>query len=502
MRSKKVIANLFTSLFVQIINIICSFIIPRLIIGTYGSNVNGLITSITKFLAYITLMESGFGPVIRSVLFKPIANKDKKEIEKILKASEKIFRTISYIFIVYIFALCIVFPLIMGMEFNSLFTISLVLIISVSTFAEYYFGMTYRLYLQAEQKFYIVSIIKIGTLILNTIVIYGLIRLNASIQLVQIASAFIFVLRPILQNKYVKKKYNINLKNVEDNYKIKQKWDGLAQHIAYVIHTNTDVVILTMCTNLKEVSVYSVYIMIIEGVKNIVQSFSGGIYSTFGDMMAKGEKENLNKSFKMYEGVYITIATIIFCSTLFLIVPFVKLYTKGITDADYIRPIFAYIIVIAEYIYIIRQLYYELVKAAGHFKQTKKGAWIEAILNLVISFILVWKYGLIGVAIGTLIAIVIRSIEIIYYTSKYILNRNVLYVLKRIVVSVCEILIILFIINIIPKVEINTYSEWIIQAIIVTVISAVVVITTNSLLYKENLKNIIRRIKRIKNERF
>ena len=158
MRGKGVIKNVFSTLFSQIMTIICSFIIPSILIRTYGSNVNGLVTSITQFLAYITLLESGLGPVVKATLYKPIAKKDKKEIVNILKASERFFKIISYVFITYIALLCIIFPIMMKEEFGVIYTISLVIIISISTFAEYYFGMTYKLYLQAEQKTYIVNI--------------------------------------------------------------------------------------------------------------------------------------------------------------------------------------------------------------------------------------------------------------------------------------------------------------------------------------------------------
>ena len=79
--------------------------------------------------------------------------------------------------------------------------------------------------------------------------------LGMSIHMIKLVGCFAFLLRPILQNIYVKKKYNIDLKNADDNYKLKNKWDGLAQHIASVIHNNTDVTILTFFCNLSEVSV-------------------------------------------------------------------------------------------------------------------------------------------------------------------------------------------------------------------------------------------------------
>ena len=136
MRSKKAIYNIVSSLLLQIIIVLYGFIVPRIIIGSFGSDVNGLISSITQFLAYITLLESGFGPVVKSALYKPIASKDNDTIANILKTTEKFFRKIAYIFIIYIIILCFLYPLLVTKNFNWLFTISLILIIGISTFAE------------------------------------------------------------------------------------------------------------------------------------------------------------------------------------------------------------------------------------------------------------------------------------------------------------------------------------------------------------------------------
>lgn len=484
MRNKNAIINVISSVSLQAITIICGFIIPKLIITNFGSEVNGLVASITQFLAYITLLESGFGPVVKSVLFKPIANKDKSTIENILKTSEKFFRKIAYIFLVYILVLCIVFPTMFAGQFDAIFTLSLVVIIAISTFAEYYFGMTYKLYIYAEQKNYVLSFIQIGTVILNTIAVILLIHFGASIQIVKLASCFIFILRPIIQNLYVKKKYKINLKQAKDDYKIEQKWEGLAQHIAYVVHKNTDIVILTICGCLADISVYSVYLIVINAVKNVTLSFIGGLDATLGDMFAKGENDKLRKSFNAYEGYYLTIATIMFSSTLFLITSFVGLYTKGITDANYIVPEFAVIMVLAEFVWAIRQPYNDLIKVVGHFKQTRVGAWVEAISNIVISFILVWKFGIVGVAIGTLFAMAFRTIEFMYHTSKYILNRSIWEALKRLIVIALEVGVVALILNIIPKIEIVSYQTWALYAVAVASISAVLVITTNCLIFK------------------
>ena len=501
MKDKRILKNILSTLFTQIVTILCGFIIPSALIKTYGSSVNGLVNSITQFLAYITLLDSGIAPVVKSVLYKPIAENKQREIENILKAAEKFFKTIAYIFILYIAILCIVFPIMMAEQFNMIFTLSLVIIISISTFAEYYFGAVYSIYLQTQQKKYVVSNIQTITAVMNAILVILLIKIGANIQIVKLASATIYVLRPLLQRLYVKKKYNIDLKNTEDNYKLKQKWDGLAQHVAGVVHENTDVIVLTIFCDIKEVSVYSVYMLVIKSINKIVTALTGGMDDFFGNLLAKNKKEKLNKFLLTYELIFFTIITIIFSCTLQLIVPFVNVYTKGITDISYYRPAFAYIMVIAELIGLIKLPYTNLVTAAGHFKETRIGAWITAFTNIVISVILVNKLGIIGVAIGTVCAMCIRTIEMIYHASKKILDRSVLKSFIRIIIIVIELFIIAIIFKNQNIMIINTYALWILYAIKVFFVSSFVIILSNFAIYKKDVKDAYKIIKDLFNKK-
>ena len=497
MRSKKAIYSIFTSLICQVVILLYGFIVPKIIITNYGSNVNGLISSVTQFLAYITLLESGFAPVVKALLYKPIANKNKEEIENILKTAQKFFRNIGKIFILYIILLSIFYPLLTSNSFSYLYTILLILIISLSTFAEYFFGLTYRIYLQSEQKVYIISIIQIVSYLLSIASIVICVKLNASIHVIKLVSGIMFGLRPILQNIYVRKKYNINLKNADENYKIKNKWDGLAQHIASVIHDNTDVFVLTIFTNFIEVSVYSVYYMIVKGIKKVVYIFTSGIEESFGDMIAKKEHDILKNKFGMYETIFFTLSTIIFSASIVLIVPFVSVYTKNITDANYVRILFGCLIVISEYICVIRNPYISLTYAAGHFKETRVGAWIECTTNIIVSIVLVIKYQLIGVAIGTIVAMTIRTIEFIYHSNKYILNRNILISVKKILLLIIETLLIVFISKYLPYVDYNNYLNWIVNAVMVSLLSMIIVISINYIFYKNEFKNLFTTLKSI-----
>lgn len=492
MRSKKAFLNILTNLILQVFIFVYGFILPKIIMSKYGSNVNGLISSVTQFLAYISLLESGVGPVVKSILYEPISKKDNKKIIDILYATEKFFRTIALIFIVYIIILTFAYPNIINSSKSTLYVSSLIIIISISIFSEYFFGMIYTIFLQANQETYVISIIQIGTYILSILAALIMAKIEVSVHLLKLSISLIFVLRPILQSVYVKKKYNINLKIANKNYVIKNKWDGLAQHIAYVVHSNTDITVLTLFSTLSEVSVYSVYLLVVKGVKALISSFSSGLDASFGDMISKKEDDNLRNKFEIYEIIYFMICTVLFACSIVLIVPFIKIYTHNIHDANYIRPLFGILLVISECIWAVRLPYLTLSYAAGHFKETRNGAWLECILNLIVSVFLVKKMGIVGVTIGTIIAMTIRTTEFIYHANSKILNVNIFKSLKKIALLIFIIFLTFISAKKIFIFENSSYLNWIINAMIIFLYSSLLTFLFNFIFYRKNLKELLR----------
>ncbi|HAR1183137.1 TPA: sugar isomerase, partial [Enterococcus faecium] len=183
--------------------------------------------------------------------------------------------------------------------------------------------------------------------------------------------------------------------------------------------------------------------MVLSGVKQLLQTFTTGIGAAFGSMIAEGiDNSSLNRKLKVFEVLVYNITTILFSVTLVTIVPFVRVYTSNINDVNYIRPVFAIIITIAAMFNCFRIPYQTIVYAAGHFKQTRNGSIVEVILNLSISIILVIKIGLIGVAIGTLVGSIFRTLQYGIYLSRNIIVRSNWLFYTKIVISLLETMII------------------------------------------------------------
>jgi|SRR5690554_2490972 len=180
-----------------------------------------------------------------------------------------------------------------------------------------------------------------------------------------------------------------------------------------------------------------------------------------------------------------------------LITSFVDLYVKGVTDINYHRPIFGYIISAIGFFYAVRIPYESIIRAAGHFKQTRNGAIFEASLNIILSFILVIPFGMIGLAIGTLVATIFRTIQYGIYTSKNIVDRSFWYIVKRYFISFISIIITILIFLIMPKITINNFVDWIINGLIITSVGFVVNIIFNIIFYKDDMLKMIKFISRI-----
>ena len=487
LRKKRLIKNTVASLMYQVMTIICGFILPRYMLSYYGSEVNGLVSSITQFLQLIAFLDLGVGSVVQSSLYKPLADGDTYQISCVLKSASRFFKRLARILLVYVIVLIIIYPVITNQNFGFLYTATLIVAMCISFFAQYYFGVVNRLMLLADQKGYVQYNIQIVTLILNTLACVILITNGASIQLVKLVTSLIYLFRPIGYKLYVDRHYKINRNVSYKDEPIKQKWNGVAQHVAAVILDGTDTIVLTLFSTLSNVSIYSVYHSVVNGVKQLFVSMTNGIQSLMGELWAKKEIDKLHEFFGWVEWVIHTGVVFIFGCTMALILPFVRVYTRGISDTNYIQPLFAILIVAANAGHCLRIPYNLMILAGGHYKQTQSNYIIAAILNLGLSIILVNRFGLVGVAIGTLVAMLYQTVWMAYYDSKNLICWPFKKFIKQCIVDIISLGIIL-VGSSFMNLYTNNYVEWILCAIKVVLFAGIIILAINGIFYRDKLK--------------
>ena len=363
----------------------------------------------------------------------------------------------------------------------------LILAISISSIAQYYFGIVNQLLLTADQRSYIYLFLNSISVIVNTGTSIMLMRAGLGIQAVKLAASIALLIKPIGMSWYVKRHYRINTKIDLPYEPIKQKWNGIAQHLAAFVLSHTDVMVLTTLSTLKNVSIYNIYYMVVAGIRRLLTTTMTGVEALFGNLYATKD-EKLIRHFAMYEWIMHTGVTLFFSVTALLICPFISIYTRGVNDTNYIYPAFGALLVAAYGAYCIRLPYNTMVLAAGHYRETQTSAILEAIINVIISVVLVKWWGLYGVAVGTLIAMLYRSCYLAYYLSKSILQRPFINYLKHILVDVILVAAIYSSTQWLLT-EVYNYWQWVVLSVKVFGIALCEAIIVNFLLYKTEFRD-------------
>lgn len=482
--SRNIYLSACMGLLEELVSIIGALIIPRMVLLYYGSDYNGVLSSVTQFIGVISLLRFGIGMATKAALYEPLYNNDRNRISGIMVATTEFLKKIAIIFLFIIIFFSVVFPFIIKTNFSWFFIFSLVIIVSLGTFFQYYFGFAYQLLLNADRKNYIVSLICIINTVGNTLVSFICIKLGMSIHLVKLLSAIIFCTTPIILNVYVKKQYSLNMKVLPDKESISKNWDAFGMQLANFVNDNTDIILASIFLDIREVSVYSVYYLAINGVKKIVNRISVGVEAELGKLVVEGNLEKLRKRFFTFEYILNFICIIVFSCLIVLIVPFVLLYTKGVNDTNYIRYSFAIIASLAEMFYCIRLAYTFIVQVKGDFAKTKKYYYVESLINIIISLALVKLWGLVGIVIGTFVAMVYRTFCFALYVYKNVLKVKLYLFYKRILITCVTIAINCIVCNrLVGIFSFNSFFTWFVAAMFTGVLVLLLTLMINYIFY-------------------
>lgn len=492
MRTKKAMINIATSMCYQMVAIICGLITPRLILLAFGSTYNGVISSATQYLSMINLLNIGITGVTRVALYKTLANNDTLGTSRVMKATSNYMRKVATCLVLYAITLSVIYPIVSHNDLTNRQCAILILIVSIGTFAEYFFGLANQTLLQAAQASYVTNFLNICKTIINTIIVALLIYTGCSIYTVKLGSSIVFFITPVVMHLYVKKKFQIVNNCKPDNGAIKNRGAAAIHTVANIVHNDTDLVLLTLFADAKLISVYTVYYLVAGKVKSIMQVFTSGMEAAFGDMWIKNELGLLKRRFRTYEYMLFAFTAIVFSCVAVLLVPFVEVYTKGVHDVNYIRVPLAFLVTAAETMYCIRQPYLTLVYATGSYDETKVGALVEALLNLSISIVLLQFLGIEGVIIGTLVANIFRTIQFALFVSKNILNRSVFSMITMFCWTIV-IIIIVFVLSITLNNIVEfavSWEGWIAHAFCVLAIAILVTAIMSLIFYQKDCKDL------------
>lgn len=496
-RTKKFIYNSVSTGMLQVVTMIVGFITPRIMLNAYGSEINGLVSSITQFISYFNLVEAGLSGAAIYALYKPLAANDHKAINGVVSAAKKFYTQAGYIFVSLTLGLALIYPFYIKTDAVSPISVGLlVLILGVNGALEFFTLSKYRVLLSADQKTYVISLAGIVYIVLNTIIIVVLSNMQVNIVLLRFVALFSIFLRSAILMIYCKKNYTyIDYNETPNKEALNKRWDALYLQILGAVHSGTPIVLITlMLKDLKMVSVYSVYNMVIGGIIGILSIFISGLGASFGDVIAKGEVKILQKAYKEFEFSYYALITIVYSIAFITIMPFINIYTSDITDTNYNLPMVGFLFVLNGLLHDIKTPQGMLVTSAGMYKETRVQTTIQGLIAIIGGAALTPVWGISGILFGSVLSNIYRDIDLMFFVPKHITGTPVfgsfIRICRIIVCAGVSWLPFLFI-NYTPK----NFLTWFIYASCVGLYVLLVVGIINIVFDKKETINVINRLK-------
>ena len=502
-RTEKFMLNSISAALLQIVVFIAGMITPRIMLLSYGSEINGLVSSISQFISYFHLVEAGLSAATIYALYSPLANKDYKRINSVVTASKNFYMQAGLIFTGLTVVLSLGYPLIVKTNLLSMLEVGiLVLVLGFSGAFEFFTLAKYRTILTADQRHYIVSLTTMLVTIVKTILIFVMAKLGVGIVMLKFVILFTVFIRSFVLSVYTKKHYKyLDFNATPDNSALNKRWDALYQQILGSVQHGAPTVIATFFTNLKVVSIYSIYGMVLSGINGVLSIFISGLSASFGEVIAKKDEGLLKKTYSEFEYLYYMIITIVYSICFVTIMPFIKIYTADVSDVNYVVPLYGFLFTLNGLLYNLKTPQGMLVISAGMYKETRWRSTIQAAIIVVLGVVLAPFWKLYGILIALCASNLYRVIDLLFFVPRNITKLSPWQSFRRIL-RLCLNACIVWLCFAKVQVDISSYIQWFIFAIIAGLVSLGITILTNWLFEKNLFLAAVRRIIGIGVKRF
>ena len=421
MRKKNSIINMIVGLVGQLLNMLLSFG-GRMVFVHYLSQeylgVNGLFGDV---LGMLNLAELGIGSAMIFSMYRPAAQNDEQQLARLMN----LYRTLYRIVAVVVLGIGLIFmpflPNIIkggeGIE-NLQLIYLLYLLQSATSYLLSYKNSIYLAYQKAYIRKAVDQIIGIVRVILQIVVLVTTRNfiLYLIIQLfVPMVSSVIISIRADREFPYLKQ-YK-ELPEPQERKAIFKNVGALSLHkLATVIVRSTDNLIMSAFDGLATVGIFSNYKLVLTNVNALLGHVTGAFTASIGNLNALEGRKRVYEIYRILDFA----AFLLYGYLSGGLVTLINFFIRMIFGEEYLFSMTVVIIIMAEFfISGLRQMGLQFREALGLFWHDRYKALAEAIINLVVSLILVRHFGVAGIIGGTIISSLLTCV----WFEPYVLMR-------------------------------------------------------------------------------
>jgi len=427
--------NLMSSLVYQVVLITLSFLLPRLYLENFGSEVNGVLSTIKQIFVYMVLLEAGVGLATTQALYKRIGEKDYKSASEILSATNSYYIKTGVIYLAIVIVIAVVYAYIVPTSIDNNVVFFIVILTALPALFSYFVQAKYRILMEVDGRKYVINNAETVLQLVSGIGKILVLVLTDSLILMQLVFCILNLAQLAYLYFYAKCRYKwLDLKAKPDFEAISQKNSVLVHQLSGMIFNNTDVLLISALCGFGEVSVYAIYNVFFSQVQNFITSVVSSFTFALGQMFHT-DREKFDRMFNLYETFYVTGTFIVYTLMAVFLLPLIQIYTSGINDAQYTNKMLLFLFVLMNLIANCKMPANSIIEYSGDFSKTRSYAVWEMIINLTVSVVAILYMGICGAILGTVAALVYRGIVTIYYSNRKILKRSQLCTYKILIVN-------------------------------------------------------------------
>lgn len=423
-RTQNIKKNLTFNIIKFVIQLVLQFVLRTILIYYMGAEYLGLNGLFTNIFNVLNLAELGIGSAIVFNMYKPIADNDIEKIKALQNLYKKFYCIISII--VGVLGLAIT-PFIKYLM-NGGVTVDINIYVLYLMYLAYtlvgYWSAHKRSLLFAYQRNDIENKIKTICIVGMSIVQILIIAVFRNYYLYfSISIIFNFIEALLIQIMANKLYPEINGKSEpldnETKRGITKNITALSlNQIGWVIVLSTDNLLISSFLGVNTLGVYTNYSLITTSLSSFFMLIYNALTASVGNLMATSDR---NYAFERFKKIYFLFAYLCSFSMICLInlyQPFINIWTGG---GNYLLNFDTVILICLSFYFMrMRQGVLTFKEAGGYYRQDMWRPIVEAIVNLVVSIVLVKLIGINGIFIGTIVSTLVAP----FWVEPYVLYKH------------------------------------------------------------------------------
>ena len=408
-RTKNVIKSSLTGTIINVINLLAGFIYRTVFIHFLSSSYLGISGLFANVLQILSFAELGLGTVISFRLYQPILLNDTNKVGRLMNFYRKVYVCVAAIVAA---AGLSVYPFLNyfikdASEIPADVNINFVYLLYLFNCVSSYVYVTPQTLLVADQKQYKYAIFQGATKLCIYLVQFAILVLMRSYTITLISGIVTTLVCNVAISTYVKRQYP-EVFAVKGSISKQERDEIFGDTKAMLCHKvgataleSTDSLILSSFVGIVSTGIYSNYNLIITSVNSFLTQIFGSYIASLGNTHFSLDAD---KSYKVYKRLLFAnfwIAGMCTVCLFILIDDFIKIWIgEKMLFSSYVTVVFC----VQFYLGAIRHISMAYTTGSGLFNRDIARPFIEAIINVIVSILLVIKIGIAGVFIGTIIS--------------------------------------------------------------------------------------------------